>query len=55
MPDAQSAADAIRIAAQVVNDYGTDAPQAYDAVDAAVGAVLDARTAGVTDDEIRNA
>ncbi|MEU5772695.1 hypothetical protein ABZ819_05240 [Streptomyces venezuelae] len=55
MSDPQQAAEAAKVAAQVINDYGADSDQAVGALSAVVDGVEAARASGHTDDDIRNA
>ncbi|GAA2218000.1 hypothetical protein GCM10010400_75050 [Streptomyces aculeolatus] len=50
--ETQAAVDALRVAHQVVHDYGEDSPEAWSAAEAAVDA---ARRPGVNPDDHNNA
>lgn len=54
-PTAKAAADAARVASQVFTDYGFHSPEANSAIDAVYDAVDQARAAGDTDTDIKNA
>lgn len=51
----QNASNAVAVATQAINDYGQTSPEARSAMDAARGAVTQARAQGATDSDLRAA
>lgn len=51
----QDASNAVAVATQAINDYGQDSAEARSALDAARGAVVEARGQGATDSDLRAA